>query len=662
MKPVFTYVPGRRPIELVASYDELRDYYPYCEMQTKRWFVENVKSDWTICDVGANIGYYSILFSQLCPKGTVHAFEPTSTIDLLEKNISYHSVQNVQTYQIALGARSGNYPDAIYRIWGQDPELRPYYFLTLDDAVKEFDLKRLDCIKIDVDSFDFDVLRGAERSLQKFNPWIVVELNHALDRRGQNAGQAIEWLLTRGYQEAVVLDYDNFVLRRQLRVRSLPPSEGLLIRFDHRPIFVQSRYQKGEIIRDFFGAVPRAHGTSKIDGSFDLPDGIHLEIGGPCWSYGMSFDRSMPTTGERVIIIEVEIEVTSGTVGLGCVEDDYSTYVGLEITVNSAPGKQIATITVENAELISALVFRRTDKFDTSTTTNISKICVFSGDAAGSDYQITALRHDLTSLSNADIKREAGLPARPSDAAVTINVIESHRIGRQLRLSQEFLPPFKIYHRPLSSFKMEFDDAPILRFIYQNTLPRRHLEFGTWQGFGTTLCAASCDAEIWTINLPDGERNAAGEMSYSARIGDIPHDLASQLGCTSTQRLQSDAGAMIGWMYRAAGFQSRIHQILADSRQWDTARFAAEFFDSILIDGGHTSDVVKNDTEKALPLLRPGELMMWHDFCPDAATITALPACKGVVTAIAENLENWRPLFREIFWIQPSFLLVGIKG
>ena len=40
---VETAVPGRPAIELVAYYEEFRDYYPQCELETKRWFVENVQ-------------------------------------------------------------------------------------------------------------------------------------------------------------------------------------------------------------------------------------------------------------------------------------------------------------------------------------------------------------------------------------------------------------------------------------------------------------------------------------------------------------------------------------------------------------------------------------------------------------------------------------------
>jgi hypothetical protein len=38
-------VPGHRLIELVAYYPEFVDYYLECELQTKRWFVENIRRE-----------------------------------------------------------------------------------------------------------------------------------------------------------------------------------------------------------------------------------------------------------------------------------------------------------------------------------------------------------------------------------------------------------------------------------------------------------------------------------------------------------------------------------------------------------------------------------------------------------------------------------------
>lgn len=211
---ITTNVPNRAPIELVSYYESFLWYYPNCELNTKGWFVSNAHPDWVYLDCGANIGYYSILFSQLSSSGWVHAFEPTDTFDMLQKNISHNGVSNITLHRVAVGARSGEYQDKIFRVWGQEPEELSYPFTTLDDFVEESNLPRLDCIKIDVDSFDFEVLKGARETLLRYNPWVVVELNHALNLRGHNNMEALEWLAGLGYKEALVLDNDNFILRR----------------------------------------------------------------------------------------------------------------------------------------------------------------------------------------------------------------------------------------------------------------------------------------------------------------------------------------------------------------------------------------------------------------------------------------------------------------
>lgn len=211
---ITTNVPGMPPIELVAYYDEFLFYYENCELETKGWFVEQAQPDWVYFDCGANIGYYSILFSRLSPDGRIFAFEPTSTVEKLRANLDHHAIANVEVLPVALGARSGAIADGIFRIWGAEAERRVYDFTTVDDFVDRRGLDRVDCIKIDVDSFDFEVLQGAQRTMERFDPYVVVELNHALSRRQQSNVEALHWLGRQGYTRALVLDHDNFVMRR----------------------------------------------------------------------------------------------------------------------------------------------------------------------------------------------------------------------------------------------------------------------------------------------------------------------------------------------------------------------------------------------------------------------------------------------------------------
>lgn len=211
---VFTNVPGFPAIELIAYYKEFLNYYPNCELETKAWFVNNIIKDWVLLDCGANIGYYTILFAKLAPEGHVYAFEPTITYKMLLANLSHHKIENVTPLNLALGKSTGKTEDSIFRIWGREPEKMIYSFTTIDDFVRSNNISHLDCIKIDVDSFDFEVLQGARQTLIKDNPFVVVELNHALNKRNQSVPQALEWLADLGYLSVISLDYENFLLKR----------------------------------------------------------------------------------------------------------------------------------------------------------------------------------------------------------------------------------------------------------------------------------------------------------------------------------------------------------------------------------------------------------------------------------------------------------------
>jgi FkbM family methyltransferase len=205
-------IPRSDPIELIRFYEQFKDYYPDCEPKTKRWFVDHAKKDWRILDCGANIGYYTILFSRLASEGVVWALEPTDTYDMLLENLTHAEVRNVQPHKLALGACSGVRTESIFRIWGNPAEVKEYGFSTLDEFTKGFD--RLDCVKIDTDSYDLEVLKGGVETLRRFNPFVVVEICYALERRGSSPKEALLWLMNQGYTHCSVMDEErNYLLR-----------------------------------------------------------------------------------------------------------------------------------------------------------------------------------------------------------------------------------------------------------------------------------------------------------------------------------------------------------------------------------------------------------------------------------------------------------------
>jgi predicted O-methyltransferase YrrM len=212
---------------------------------------------------------------------------------------------------------------------------------------------------------------------------------------------------------------------------------------------------------------------------------------------------------------------------------------------------------------------------------------------------------------------------------------------------------------------MDGDDAMILRYLFRQLAPQRHLEFGTWRGDGALCCLTECEATVWTLNLSGGEKHPNGNWMYPASImqpDERPTWLQEMIGEGRPSRFPSDALGLVGLHYLNAGYGHRVCQIHCDSREWDTQQYPAGFFDTVLIDGGHTREVVASDTRKAISLLRRGGVVMWHDFCPDPDVLQNCPWTVTVAQAINDHLAWLTDELTDLFWIKPSWLLVGIKA
>jgi FkbM family methyltransferase len=130
-----------------------------------------------VFDVGANIGLMSLFASRLLPLGTVFAFEPVyETFQRLVFNIDLNAAKNVKVFNFALGS------EAAYRaIYVNSSHLGMSSFLQCEnpaessqnvkimtiDSIIEDKLSKVDFIKIDVEGWELEVLKGASQLLGK---------------------------------------------------------------------------------------------------------------------------------------------------------------------------------------------------------------------------------------------------------------------------------------------------------------------------------------------------------------------------------------------------------------------------------------------------------------------------------------------------------------
>jgi hypothetical protein len=72
----------------------------------------------------------------------------------------------------------------------------------LDDIIRESGVSRVDVIKIDVEGAEYLVLKGAQETLARFHPMLLVEVvEPQLRAMGTSSGQLRELLRAHGYRE-----------------------------------------------------------------------------------------------------------------------------------------------------------------------------------------------------------------------------------------------------------------------------------------------------------------------------------------------------------------------------------------------------------------------------------------------------------------------------
>jgi FkbM family methyltransferase len=137
----------------------------------------------SVCvDVGANIGYWTLLFSQLGKK--VYSFEPDDyNFSMLDLNCRTNNCNNVVLSQVAVGEENSftnlyhsNQCTGMHRIykskWCTDT-YKQVPMIKLDGIVRE----KVDFIKIDVEGSELGVLRGASKILEN-KPIIYMEYDY----------------------------------------------------------------------------------------------------------------------------------------------------------------------------------------------------------------------------------------------------------------------------------------------------------------------------------------------------------------------------------------------------------------------------------------------------------------------------------------------------
>lgn len=147
-----------------------------------------------VLDIGANIGYYTLLFSRLVGEiGKVYAFEPDpSNYQLLQKNIISNNIKNTVLFNKGVSNKSG--ASTLFLCSGNKGMHRAYPSILCDDKIpiemvmldEETNIlnHKIDFLKIDIEGFEYQALQGMKKILKnnqelkiltEFSPTAIVE-------------------------------------------------------------------------------------------------------------------------------------------------------------------------------------------------------------------------------------------------------------------------------------------------------------------------------------------------------------------------------------------------------------------------------------------------------------------------------------------------------
>ena len=165
-----------------------------------------------VLDIGTNIGWVAHHLAKISNSGIVFGFEPDPyNFDRCTENIKLNGFKNLLVLPFGLGDTDGSIGMEIRtptNLGGNriapigTANTREVKISRLDDIESIKKLSKIDLIKIDVEGYELNVLRGGEQTLKKHHPILFIELDdNNLKDQGDSASAVINFLFEIGYQE-----------------------------------------------------------------------------------------------------------------------------------------------------------------------------------------------------------------------------------------------------------------------------------------------------------------------------------------------------------------------------------------------------------------------------------------------------------------------------
>ena len=213
-------------------------------------FASTLRSGDTVIDVGAHVGYFTLLASEAVGEsGEVYAFEPNPIYySKLVRNLAANQVKNVRAFEFGLSdveerlnlrvPRTNPAEGSIARkasseaLYGLDYAVDsvPIRLTTFDAICRNSGLGKIDLVKIDAEGAELKILKGMTVLKTQRDVSVFIEINPTLLRLlDSNLVELIHLLVEYGFDSIVSVDR-----RLQQKLRGLD-DQGILTTFESFP-------------------------------------------------------------------------------------------------------------------------------------------------------------------------------------------------------------------------------------------------------------------------------------------------------------------------------------------------------------------------------------------------------------------------------------------
>ena len=187
-----------------------------------------IKDDYIIWDVGANIGLYSLIAGIKFPRVKIFSFEPElEAFNRLKENIKLNRLNNIEALNFGLGNKNeevalvkgahfsdGNHSLLKRQEAGNEGAKETVKVFRGDDLIKD-NYPQPNVIKIDVEGFELNVLKGMTGLIKNFeSKCIICEIHFSvLEASNQNTApkRIVSLIKEGGFTQVDWLDHSHLM-------------------------------------------------------------------------------------------------------------------------------------------------------------------------------------------------------------------------------------------------------------------------------------------------------------------------------------------------------------------------------------------------------------------------------------------------------------------